>query len=51
MFRVILFQISARALLCKTARFVLLLLRELGSEPELNQSGAPSKGLIGAFNW
>ena len=32
MFRVILFQISARALLCKTTHFFLLLLRELGSE-------------------
>ena len=36
MFRVILFQISASALLCKTAHFVLLLLRELGSEPLLH---------------
>ena len=36
MFRVILFQISAHALLCKTAHFVLLLLRELGSEPLLH---------------
>ena len=36
MFRVILFQISACALLCKTAHFVLLLLHELGSEPLLH---------------
>ena len=36
MFRVILFQIFARALLCKITHFVLLLLCELGSEPLLH---------------
>ena len=48
MFRVILFQISARPLLCKTPHFVLLLMHELGFELLLREHGRPVNGVSSA---